>query len=57
MARQRSPACTIARDAALLSGGIDLRVNAQASLGIGYFGEVARHAQDHSVKGTFRWNF
>jgi uncharacterized protein with beta-barrel porin domain len=47
----------LARDAALLSAGVDLRMTPQATLGIAYLGELAGNAQDHSVKGTFSWKF
>jgi outer membrane autotransporter protein len=47
----------IARDAALVDAGFDLRVTAQATLGISYLGRLADTAQDHSVKGNFSWKF
>jgi outer membrane autotransporter protein len=47
----------IARDAALVDGGFDLRVTAQATFGVSYLGQLANTAQDHSVKGNFSWKF
>ncbi len=47
----------IARDAALLEAGFDLRVTLRATLGVAYTGELAGNARDHSVKGTFSWKF
>jgi outer membrane autotransporter protein len=47
----------IARDAALVSAGMDVRVTRQASVGIAYAGELAPNAQDHSVRGMFSWKF
>jgi outer membrane autotransporter protein len=47
----------LARDAALVEAGFNLRVNPQMKLGASYTGELAGHLQDHAVKGTFTWNF
>jgi outer membrane autotransporter protein len=47
----------IARDAALVDAGFDLRVTARATLGVSYVGQLANTAQDHSVKGNFSWKF
>lgn len=47
----------IARDAALVSAGADVRINSRATLGIGYSGDLASNAVDNSVKGTFSWKF
>jgi len=47
----------IARDAALVDGGFDLRITAQATFGVSYVGQLANTAQDHSVKGNFSWKF
>jgi outer membrane autotransporter protein len=47
----------IARDAALVDAGFDLRVSASAKLGLSYSGELARNARDNAVKGNFTWTF
>ena len=47
----------IASNAALLEGGLDWRVTAQAKLGVAYQGELAQHAQTHAAKGSFTWQF
>jgi outer membrane autotransporter protein len=47
----------LARNAALVEGGLDLRVTSQASVGISYVGQLADRVQDHSVKGSFTWRF
>lgn len=47
----------LARNAALVEGGLDLRVTPQASVGIAYVGQLADRVQDHSVKGSFTWRF
>ncbi len=47
----------IARDAALVSAGADLRVTRQVTVGIAYVGNLASNAQDNSVKGMFSWKF
>ena len=47
----------IARDAALVDAGLDLRVSPQATLGLFYLGQLAESAQDHSVRGSFTWRF
>ncbi|WP_454619123.1 autotransporter domain-containing protein [Bradyrhizobium cenepequi] len=47
----------LARNAALVEGGLDLRVMPQASVGISYVGQLADRVQDHSVKGSFSWKF
>ncbi|WP_130229494.1 autotransporter domain-containing protein [Bradyrhizobium sp. Leo121] len=47
----------LARNAALVEGGLDLRVMPQASVGISYVGQLADRVQDHSVKGSFSWRF
>ena len=43
----------LARDAALVETGLDLRVSPQAKLGLSYSGQLAAHLQDHAVKGNF----
>ncbi|MGY3574184.1 MULTISPECIES: hypothetical protein [unclassified Bradyrhizobium] len=47
----------LARNAALVEGGLDLRVTPQASIGIAYVGQLADRVQDHSVKASFSWKF
>jgi outer membrane autotransporter protein len=47
----------LARDAALVEAGLDLRVSPRAKLGASYSGELANHLQDNAVKGNFSWNF
>ncbi|PDT79460.1 hypothetical protein CO675_04345 [Bradyrhizobium sp. C9] len=47
----------LARNAALVEGGLDLRITAQASFGIPYVGQLADRVQDHSVKGNFSRKF
>ncbi|UMY19406.1 autotransporter domain-containing protein [Methylobacterium organophilum] len=47
----------IDRDALVANAGLDLRVSANATIGIAYTGQVGERAQDHAVKGNFtlRW--
>ena len=47
----------IDRDALVASAGLDLRISANATLGISYTGQMGARAQDHAVKGgfTYRW--
>jgi outer membrane autotransporter protein len=47
----------IAREAALLEGGVDWRISAQIKLGVSYQGELAQHAQTNTAKADFTWNF
>jgi outer membrane autotransporter protein len=47
----------IARDAAIVDAGLDLRVAPQATVGLFYLGQLAASAQDHSVRGSFTWRF
>ena len=47
----------IAVNSALVEGGIDWRLTSQIKLGIGYQGELARHAQTQMANGNFTWNF
>jgi outer membrane autotransporter protein len=47
----------IARDSALVEGGLDLRLSPRAKLSLNYAGELAASIQTHSVKGGFTWNF
>jgi outer membrane autotransporter protein len=47
----------IARDAALVDAGADLRVLPQMTLGVSYLGVLGNSVQDHSVKGNFNWRW
>ena len=47
----------IARDAALIEAGIDLALNAHATVGISYTGQFAGNVTDNAAKGTFSWKF
>jgi outer membrane autotransporter protein len=47
----------VARDAAQVEAGLDLRVTSHAKFGVGYLGQLASSAQTHAVKGGFTWNF
>jgi uncharacterized protein with beta-barrel porin domain len=47
----------IARNTALVEGGLDWRVSPQAKLGAYYQGALAAHAQTHAIKGVFTWGF
>ncbi len=47
----------LARDAALVDAGLDLRIDPRGTVGISYSGELANGVQDHSVKGNFVWRF
>lgn len=47
----------LARDAAIVESGFDLQLSPHAKIGVSYFGELATHLNDHSVKGKFTWNF
>lgn len=47
----------IARDALLAEAGIDLALNAHATIGVSYTGQVANNVQDHAAKGRFAWKF
>ncbi|UGY13180.1 autotransporter domain-containing protein [Bradyrhizobium septentrionale] len=47
----------LARNAALVEGGLDLKITPLASLGIAYVGQLADRVQDHSVKASFGWRF
>ena len=47
----------IAPDSALVDAGFDLRLRPQATIGVSYVGQLASHAQDHSLKGKFGWDF
>ncbi|WP_375453785.1 autotransporter domain-containing protein [uncultured Methylobacterium sp.] len=47
----------IDRDALVAEAGLDLRVSANATLGIAYTGQVGNRAEDHAVKGNFTYRF
>ena len=47
----------IARDAALLEAGLDLALNAHATIGASYTGQLAGGVSDHAAKGKFSWRF
>lgn len=47
----------IARDAALLEGGLDLRINPQARLGLSYSSQLGSRVQRNSVQGNLLWQF
>ncbi|MCK1743693.1 autotransporter domain-containing protein [Bradyrhizobium sp. 139] len=46
-----------ARDGAVLEAGADLRLSANATLGVSYLGQFASSVEDHAVKGKLLWNF
>ncbi len=47
----------IARNAALIDAGADLRINAQAKLGLYYWGQQANTAHENGLRGTMTWMF
>jgi subtilase-type serine protease len=47
----------IARDAALIEAGIDLALNAHATIGLSYTGQFAGNVTDNAAKGKFSWKF
>jgi outer membrane autotransporter protein len=47
----------LARDAAVVDAGLDVKVTPRATLGIFYAGQLADNVQDHAVKGKFCWKF
>ena len=47
----------IARDTAVLDGGLDLAVGRATSLGVAYSGQLADGVAEHAVKGLFRVRF
>ncbi|MCJ2081291.1 autotransporter domain-containing protein [Methylobacterium sp. J-090] len=47
----------IDRDALVAEAGLDLRVSANATLGVAYAGQAGRRAEDHAVKGNFTYRF
>jgi outer membrane autotransporter protein len=46
----------LARDAAFVEAGLDLRVNPRITLGVSYACQVASNVEDHAVKSKFTWN-
>jgi outer membrane autotransporter protein len=46
-----------AQDSALIEAGLDLRLSAQATVGIGYVGQLAGNVADHAITGRVRWAF
>ena len=47
----------IARNAALVDAGADLRINPQAKIGLYYWGEHASTAHENGLRGTLTWMF
>jgi outer membrane autotransporter protein len=47
----------LARDAAVVEAGLDVKVAPRATLGLFYAGQLADNVQDHAVKGKFCWKF
>lgn len=47
----------IARNAALVEGGLDLALGPRATLGLSYTGQLASDAQDHAFKGNLAIRF
>jgi subtilase-type serine protease len=47
----------IARNAALMDTGADLRINPQAKVGLYYWGQQARTAHENGLRGTVTWMF
>jgi outer membrane autotransporter protein len=47
----------LARDAALVEAGFDLRLWPQVTFGVSYSGQLAGSVQDHAVKGQFSAKF
>jgi uncharacterized protein with beta-barrel porin domain len=47
----------MARDAALVEAGFDVRIAPPVTLGLGYSGELAGRVQDNAVKGKLLWRF
>jgi subtilase-type serine protease len=47
----------IARNALAVDTGLDLRVSKQATISLSYNGQIAAHAVDSGVKGSFTWQF
>jgi uncharacterized protein with beta-barrel porin domain len=47
----------IARDTALLEGGLDLQISPQARLGLSYSSQIGSHVRRDSVQGSLVWQF
>jgi outer membrane autotransporter protein len=47
----------IARDSLLAEAGLDLVLNAHATVGVSYTGQIASNVTDHAAKGKFSWKF
>jgi uncharacterized protein with beta-barrel porin domain len=47
----------LARDAAVVDGGLDLKLSPRARFGITYFGTFGAQVRDQAAKGTFTLNF
>jgi len=47
----------IARDAALIEAGLMFKVDADATLGISYQGQIAGDVEDHGLSGRLDWRF
>jgi subtilase-type serine protease len=47
----------IARDSLLAEAGLDLAINAHATIGVSYTGQIASNVADHAAKGRFSWKF
>ena len=47
----------IAKNAALIDAGVDLRISSRARLGLSYFGQLSEDAQESAVRGNFTWSF
>ena len=47
----------IARNAALIDVGADLRISPQAKVGLYYWGQQANTAHENGLRGTVTWMF
>ncbi len=47
----------LARDAALIDAGADLRISPRGRVGVSCSGQLSGRVQDHAVKGNLVWNF
>jgi len=47
----------VARDSALVEGGLDVAIGRGATLGVSYTGQLAEDAQDHAFKGVLAVRF
>lgn len=48
---------SLARDSAVLEAGLDLKLDAGATFGISYRGQIANEAEDHGISGRMTWRF